>query len=902
MAKMDKIKFLSTITDDQGSPYVTEADLATTALKNPHALSIGEKSYDGSIAVSVTAADLGIANALHFIGETTTALTDGTTTATVIISGASKTPISGDVVLCGSKEFIWNGSAWKELGDGSSHALKTIKIIAGEGLTDGGNLNADVTLNVGEGNGIIVTADAIAAKAGNGITVDVTGINHADTSSQSSVTANGRKYITGVTLDTYGHVTGLTTGTEAVIDTDTWRKIQLNGVDKLGSGTTTNPLNIKAGDYVTITENNGTFTFNSTDTNTKVTSVDNHYAPAADSTKELSVDANSTTSATWGLTDLVTGVNIQRDAKGHVTGVTVDSIQLPSKPESGVTSLIDGEGENSIVQVTDSEDDKNIAISTGSIALGNSSSAGCCGFRISSIDATTEDADTKFNIAIDGNHAATSYAVGDQLTIRLQSYYHDIVGDGIETITYDETNDKTIFKINGFELYEGDFNDDGSPKLYEPLPDEFIDDCNTICVAAKPTVGNILLTTAPSFAFGNEARASGNYALALGEKAIAGGKHAYAIGKATYAGYSAHAEGQYTKARGIAAHAEGSSSKALSDFAHAEGEGAMATGGWGAHAEGHRTKALHQAAHAEGERTTADGQASHAEGTKTIATGDYSHAEGNESVASGEASHAEGYQTTAEGYASHTEGKSTSAKYKYTHAEGYNTRAGFDRTDKYTDANGNMEGGIAAHAEGRDTKAFAQASHAEGYQTTAKGYASHTEGQGTVATTDNQHVQGKYNYLYNQGKDTETSGDFAHVVGWGGSDTSRRNIHTLSTSGDAVYAGNVTAKNNIVLTSTQVIGSFKISSSDWSTLTGNDTYTAQATVEPTDALTYPLTDNSIVQFMMDTLADNNNIGVAKVDTKTSGTTYKPKITFYAITRPSSSVTVTGKVVCFNVGV
>jgi hypothetical protein len=69
-----------------------------------------------------------------------------------------------------------------------------------------------------------------------------------------------------------------------------------------------------------------------TNTDTKVTAVGNHYTPAADSTAELKIDASSTTSATWGSTDLVTGVNIQRDAKGHVTGVTVDSIQMPANP------------------------------------------------------------------------------------------------------------------------------------------------------------------------------------------------------------------------------------------------------------------------------------------------------------------------------------------------------------------------------------------------------------------------------------------------------------------------------------------------------------------------------------------------------------------------------------------
>lgn len=44
-------------------------------------------------------------------------------------------------------------------------------------------------------------------------------------------------------------------------DTDTWRKIQLNGVDKLGTAISTNPLNIVPGNYMSITESSGAFTF-----------------------------------------------------------------------------------------------------------------------------------------------------------------------------------------------------------------------------------------------------------------------------------------------------------------------------------------------------------------------------------------------------------------------------------------------------------------------------------------------------------------------------------------------------------------------------------------------------------------------------------------------------------------
>lgn len=79
-------------------------------------------------------------------------------------------------------------------------------------------------------------------------------------------------------------------------------------------------------------DSSGNITITSTDT--KVTAVGNHYTPAADSSAALSVDASSSTAATWGTTSLVTGINLQRDAKGHVTGVTVDSIKMPANPDT----------------------------------------------------------------------------------------------------------------------------------------------------------------------------------------------------------------------------------------------------------------------------------------------------------------------------------------------------------------------------------------------------------------------------------------------------------------------------------------------------------------------------------------------------------------------------------------
>lgn len=83
------------------------------------------------------------------------------------------------------------------------------------------------------GNGIAVSSNEFSVAAGSGLTQDASGLSHADTSSASSLTASSRTYVTGVTIDTFGHVTGLTTGTETV--TDTTYSATGNGLDLAGT-------------------------------------------------------------------------------------------------------------------------------------------------------------------------------------------------------------------------------------------------------------------------------------------------------------------------------------------------------------------------------------------------------------------------------------------------------------------------------------------------------------------------------------------------------------------------------------------------------------------------------------------------------------------------------------------
>ena len=102
------------------------AQTIPTTLKNPNSLTIGNIVYDGSVAKTVTAADLGITGAMIYKGISTVEIKDGGTQAPTIggTSIATSNLQAGNVVIYNSKEFVWNGSSWELLGDEGSYKVK----------------------------------------------------------------------------------------------------------------------------------------------------------------------------------------------------------------------------------------------------------------------------------------------------------------------------------------------------------------------------------------------------------------------------------------------------------------------------------------------------------------------------------------------------------------------------------------------------------------------------------------------------------------------------------------------------------------------------------------------------------------------------------------------------------
>ena len=161
---------------------------AAVADKTKAALTIGGKTFNGSSAVTVTAADLGLSQALVFKGVSKTALSDGATTKPITLSNdSSLTPSTGHVVLYGEYEYVWTGSAWERLGGDGSYVLNSITVSAGDGLE---NSNDNST-------GVLSKNVKIAHKQ--------------NTVTSSAATTAPTSYISGLTVDQFGHLATYTT-------------------------------------------------------------------------------------------------------------------------------------------------------------------------------------------------------------------------------------------------------------------------------------------------------------------------------------------------------------------------------------------------------------------------------------------------------------------------------------------------------------------------------------------------------------------------------------------------------------------------------------------------------------------------------------------------------------------
>ena len=175
----------SQLTNDSNFATQNYVDTAIANLPEP-------MIFKGSLGTGGTITTLPVASASNE-GFTYKVITTGTY--------ASQEAKEGDT-------FISDGKAWVLIpsGDEPSGTVTSVGIANGGGLSISGSP--------------ITSSGSIT-------------ISHADTSTQESSSNSGRTYIQSITLDGYGHVTGISTATETVTNTD--QKIKLTTQATSGS-------------------------------------------------------------------------------------------------------------------------------------------------------------------------------------------------------------------------------------------------------------------------------------------------------------------------------------------------------------------------------------------------------------------------------------------------------------------------------------------------------------------------------------------------------------------------------------------------------------------------------------------------------------------------------------------
>lgn len=294
------------ITKSQVSDFPTLGQAAAKDFTTSVTPGSNDLVTSGAVSTAITNATAGLTGAMHFVGTSSTAITDGGTQKPTIGGNQVASNSSGDVVLYGNQEFVWNGSAWELLGDEGSYALKTTTVTGTGALSGGGALSSNQTITHNT-SGVVSGSDTSKSV---GPSTDVIGSN------------NTTIKVPAITVDKYGHITSLSEHTYTSKDT-TYTLGGLMG--STAKGSTTQPI------YWTGTAfENTSYTLgksvpsDAAFTDQSVTAVGNHYTPSADSNAQLTASISGTAGSYALNTEytVLTGVKAQRDAKGHITGLT----------------------------------------------------------------------------------------------------------------------------------------------------------------------------------------------------------------------------------------------------------------------------------------------------------------------------------------------------------------------------------------------------------------------------------------------------------------------------------------------------------------------------------------------------------------------------------------------------
>ena len=165
-----------------------EKGIVTDIANNTTSTDLPTSAAVATYVQSLTGGLNGLTGAMHFRGQATVAIADGSNTDPSI-SGYDFTQVQpGDVVLWGQQEYVWTGSIWELLGDEGSYALKT----STDTITEVSSFTApSLTVTPTDTSKVTVTDGSAASLTTNNVQIpNVTAAGSATTASVSAGVLN----------------------------------------------------------------------------------------------------------------------------------------------------------------------------------------------------------------------------------------------------------------------------------------------------------------------------------------------------------------------------------------------------------------------------------------------------------------------------------------------------------------------------------------------------------------------------------------------------------------------------------------------------------------------------------------------------------------------------------------